>query len=237
MSIAARRTRIEGVLFDLDQTLTDRLASIREYAGRFHLRFGDRLDDASPAEIARTIDAFDALGYAPRQDVFDALRQLPGWRPAPDPAEIREHYLAVFPSCTVGCHGLVEVLDALAGRGYRMGIVTNGSVRSQRAKIETLGVGPYFSTVVISEAVGLSKPDARIFHLAARNAGVEPQACVFVGDHPRGDVIGARDAGLTAVWREGVHPWPLDVPPPERQVRALAELLDLPELGDGPPRT
>jgi putative hydrolase of the HAD superfamily len=222
--------RTEGVLFDLDQTLTDRLASIRAYADRFHSHFGDRLNGTGPPQIARTIDAFDALGYAPRQDVFDALMHLSGWLAAPDPVEVREHYLALFPRCAVACDGLQGVLDTLAGRGYRMGVVTNGSVLSQSAKIETLGVGRHFSTVVISEAVGMSKPDARIFHLAARNAGVEPRACLFVGDHPHGDVIGARDAGLNAVWREGVHPWPLDVPPPERRIRALAELLDFPEL-------
>jgi putative hydrolase of the HAD superfamily len=222
---------IKAVLFDLDQTLTDRSASISSYAQRFRRDFGWRLSDTSPAAIADAIGVLDALGYAPRRLVFGGLLQMPQWVSMPSIEEIREHWETFFPLCTVGREQLHEVLETLTRRGYRLGIITNGSIRSQRAKVECLAIEKYLTSVVISEEAGIAKPDARVFQVAACEIGVEPCACLFVGDHPLNDVVGASNAGLTSVWLEGVHEWLSDLPLPSRRIQQLSSLLDLPELG------
>lgn len=108
-----------------------------------------------------------------------------------------------------------------------MGIVTNGASASQSGKLDTLGIRRYMGTIVMSEEVGLRKPDPRIFQLALDNLGIEPSAACYVGDHPANDVLGASDAGLTAVWLKGTHDWPEGCDEPRFQIDALSELVPL----------
>ncbi len=48
----------------------------------------------------------------------------------------------------------------------------------------------------VSEAIGFQKPDPRAFRRLADELGVEPTACLFVGDDAERDVAGARSAGM-----------------------------------------
>ena len=63
---------------------------------------------------------------------------------------------------------------ALTAMGIRLGVVTNGVVHRQQDKIEHLKIGHYLSTVVISEAVQINKPDPRIFALALNEMNCRP---------------------------------------------------------------
>lgn len=63
-----------------------------------------------------------------------------------------------------------------------------------------MGVRSFFSVVLISEDVGIQKPEARIFQLGLDRLGVAASEAIFVGDNPELDVAGARAAGIRAVW-------------------------------------
>lgn len=67
-------------------------------------------------------------------------------------------------------------------------------------KLETLGLLPFFSFVVSSEEAGVEKPHPGLFALCAEKAGVSPEECLFVGDSLKGDVLGAENAGMRALW-------------------------------------
>jgi HAD superfamily hydrolase (TIGR01549 family) len=54
----------------------------------------------------------------------------------------------------------------------------------------------FFEQVIISSAVGIWKPDPRIFQLALDKAGLQPHEVIYVGDSEKDDVAGARAAGL-----------------------------------------
>jgi putative hydrolase of the HAD superfamily len=56
-----------------------------------------------------------------------------------------------------------------------------------------------FDSAVFSCSVGFSKPDPRIYALAAEELGVEPADCLFVGDGANDELPGAERAGMTAV--------------------------------------
>lgn len=70
----------------------------------------------------------------------------------------------------------------------------------QRGKIAHFGLDRYLRWLVISEGIGLRKPDLRIFQYALSLAGVEPQEAIFVGDRLDMDVGGAKAGGMRAVW-------------------------------------
>ena len=85
-------------------------------------------------------------------------------------------------------------------RGSQLGIITNGGSAHQRLKLSRLRIRNFFSVVVSSEDVGLSKPDLAIFYFAAAAAGVTPAECVYVGDRLHTDAQPAHDAGFLGVW-------------------------------------
>lgn len=94
--------------------------------------------------------------------------------------------------------------------GVRVGVITNGELDFQLAKLDRLGIRERFAHVVASGAVGVTKPDPAIFELAVGLFAAEhPVSWVaYVGDRLATDAIGAARAGLIGVWlnRFGVEP-------------------------------
>jgi putative hydrolase of the HAD superfamily len=133
---------------------------------------------------------------------------------------------------------VVPALDALEAAlpGVRFGIITNGEVEFQLAKLVRLGleVGHpgRIEHLVASGAEGVTKPDRRIFEIAIdRFASAAPvPAAAYVGDRLRTDAIGAAEAGLVGVWlnRSGVRPPDAEATDAAaagvHEIRTLAEL-------------
>ena len=89
----------------------------------------------------------------------------------------------------------VEPVLAQWASRYRIAAITNGN-----ADIHRTPLGRYFHASISAPAFGAAKPDPRIFREAARVLGVEPAACLHIGDDLALDVQGAREAGLSALW-------------------------------------
>lgn len=90
--------------------------------------------------------------------------------------------------------GVPEALARLAAR-WPLLALTNGN-----ADLGRLAIGAHFQGTVSARAFGVGKPDARIFHEAARQLGCAPGELLHVGDDWLLDVRGARGAGLHAAW-------------------------------------
>jgi putative hydrolase of the HAD superfamily len=117
--------------------------------------------------------------------------------------------------------------------GVRLGVITNGDGRQQRAKITALGLEDAFEVVICSGDAGFAKPDGRIFALAAARLGLSPDRCLFVGDRRDTDALGALAAGMSALWlnRKGAVA-------PDELVGEIRSLHELPVIGprSGEPR-
>ncbi len=103
---------------------------------------------------------------------------------------------------------------------YRLFAVSNGN-----ADLGRCGIADLFEGHITAAAAGAAKPDARIFDLLLREAGVEPAQVLHIGDDPLADVVGATQAGMHSVWlnREG-RAWPPQFSPPLWTVTSLAEI-------------
>ena len=119
-----------------------------------------------------------------------------------------------------------DVRPALASltERYTLIAVTNGN-----ADLRKIGIDDLFDGFISATAVGAAKPAARIFEAAVEAGGAGKSETLHVGDHPEMDVVGARDAGLRAVWiNRGEFEWPVDIDEPDgiiSDLRALDELL------------
>jgi putative acetyltransferase len=94
--------------------------------------------------------------------------------------------------------GAREALEALAGRGYRLGVVSNADGRVRKV-LEDAGLAAHLEVILDSAHVGFEKPDPRIFLAATVELGLPPASCAYVGDLYEIDILGARAAGLRPI--------------------------------------
>ncbi len=114
-----------------------------------------------------------------------------------------EELLSVYTNCfcafSKAAVGVPSALKALRGR-YRLGVISNGPSPFQERNLRGLRLPVTFDSIIVSAAVGLRKPDPKIFRLGCEELGVEPAEAVYVGDNPSVDIVGASSAGLQTIF-------------------------------------
>ncbi len=84
---------------------------------------------------------------------------------------------------------------------YSLALLTNGFADVQHARIARLGVGDLFNPIIISEEVGVAKPDPAIFDIALKGMGHPDKARVLmIGDSLSSDIRGGSNAGIDTCW-------------------------------------
>ena len=95
--------------------------------------------------------------------------------------------------------GARSTLAAVARRA-RVGAVTNGIDRVQRARLRAAGIEHRFEVIVTSESCGFAKPDPRILRHALGALRASPAETAYVGDDAHADGGAARAAGVRFWW-------------------------------------
>ncbi len=109
-----------------------------------------------------------------------------------------------------------------------MGIITNGFTSLQQIRLERTGLREHFDLLIISEEVGVAKPDARIFDYALEKAGNPDRSRVLmVGDTAASDILGGMNAGLSTCWLNAHQQVLPEQIKPTWTVTSLAELEQL----------
>nr|WP_321510796.1 HAD family hydrolase [uncultured Hyphomonas sp.] len=224
---------IAAVLFDLDETLLDRTGSLRSFLEDQYRRFADRLGSASPGQWQERFLELDQRGHVSKSVVYPQILKEFGGDPS-----ISEPLLADYSErCCEHARGfphMRETLTQLRSDGLRLGIITNGWTRFQTRHINALGLAELVDACFISEAEQLRKPDARLFARAAARIGTSLPDCLFVGDNPVADILGAHGAGMQTAWiRRGLD-WPADADTnPGHTLHGLHEVVELVEASRG----
>jgi putative hydrolase of the HAD superfamily len=210
------------LLLDLDNTLLDRARAFSCWARQF---LGDVHAPASDMDWLLDVDGD---GFAPRREVAAALRDRYGIRLTVEEIVERLHagvvrYSKLDP--LVAC-----ALKIAREVGWVPVVVTNGVVHQQESKIRMTGLDRYLAGWVISEEVGVRKPDPEIFEIAARRARMRLGGAWMVGDSPEADIYGASSLGLRTVWLHRGRRWTEPDFGPTRTadgpIAALAAVMD-----------
>ncbi|SDZ11202.1 putative hydrolase of the HAD superfamily [Micromonospora pattaloongensis] len=187
------------LLLNLDNTLLDRAGAFRAWGTDFLTAI-----DAPTRDIDWLLSV-DADGLTDRWDLADAIR---------DRYRLRNSVLDLVEALH---DGVVEYtrLDPLVACALRIAddagwipvVVSNGAVRQQDAKIRRTGLDRYVADWVISEEAGVSKPNPRIFALAAERVRMRLDGAWIIGDSPEADIGGAAAMGLPSVWLHRGRSW------------------------------
>ncbi len=187
---------LRAVIFDLDQTLLDRAATFHRFLEKQYLRFQRDLQAVSLTEYTATVQSYDSNGYTPKSDVYT---QVCADLSLGLSKELYTDFKEVYGQEPVLFGDTVTVLEALAAR-YKLGLITNGRSTGQNAKIDGAGLRRFFDAIKISEEEGVKKPSPVIFERCLEQLGVPPAQAVYIGDHPRKDVVAAQQVGLKGIW-------------------------------------
>ena len=204
---------VGAVFFDFDDTLQDRHAAFLEVAKRLTLRHCPDIDEHPLNERAEWMLTQNNHGYVNYNAYFENVFQRFDWGNCASAAQLEREYFITFPDCTILFDKTVEVLTALKERGYRVGVITNGTRLLQNRKLDLCGLRPLLDAVIVSGDEKVHKPDPELFYRAAARFGLSPQQCVYVGDYPKNDIAGALASGMRPIYIRQPHfDCPYDVP-------------------------
>ncbi|MGG0486966.1 HAD family hydrolase [Priestia aryabhattai] len=192
---------IKAVIFDLDGTLLDRDSSLKHFIQDQYERYSKELAHIPKQKYISRFIELDQKGYVWKDKVYQQLLNEYDlsnltWE------EMLDDYLHYFPAHCVPFLHMEHVLKELKKKGLLLGMITNGFTDFQWINIKALRIDHYFDTILVSEQEGIKKPHKDIFLRALKALDVSAEESVYIGDHPENDVLGARGAGIHAVWKK-----------------------------------
>lgn len=247
-------TAIEGVLFDMDNTLIDWSGfagdwGMMEYG---HLELVYTYLEENDRPLTASLNHFSTV-Y--RDNVVDAWEDSRSTLRAPHMTKIMRRVLESFgfvPDDAISMRDVMEAyqwrggegvvtfsdvpdaLQTLIDAGIKIGIVTNAfqPMWLRDAELEAHGLLQYFpdETIRISAAdVGYLKPHPQIFYHALAKLGTSAEKTLFVGDNSTADIAGAQSVGMRAILRVlgGEVPRIARLVVPDAMIHNFDELLAL----------
>ncbi len=206
---------VQAVLFDLDDTLFDHQHSCRAGLAAVQNMFPERL--AGPIEQLES--RYRSLLEDSHMQVLDGLLSIDESRverfqvllsssEGPANAEVAHaaasNYRDEFNAAYRPVPGAVELV-ALLRQHARIGVITNHVVDEQVKKVAAIGIESLIDELVISEEVGVTKPDPLIFHTALNRLKTTADRAVMIGDSWPSDIEGAIGIGVRAIWLNRYH--------------------------------
>lgn len=205
------------LFLSLDNTLLDRAGAFRAWARSFLAEIG------VPESEVDWLDMADADGLTSAWDLADAIRDRYRLRRRPIDLveEIREGLLTHLRLDPLVAFALQIAADA----GWLPVVVTNGETQVQLEKLIRTGLVRRIAAYVISDDVGVRKPNPRIFSIAADRVGRRLSGAWLIGDSPEVDIAAANALGIPSAWIRRGRPWSDDRFAPTMQCDGLIEAV------------
>jgi len=98
----------------------------------------------------------------------------------------------------------------------------------QNKRIRQSVIAPFFKEIIISEEVGVSKPDPAIFHYALRHfSTLDPRNMLMIGDNLHSDILGGKNSGIDTCWYNPAIVENITDILPTYEIHHLKEILNL----------
>ena len=211
---------IKALIFDLDDTLTDRYATTRKFlSNQFDQMISPDFSTVKETFIDQVL-LYQEHGYGDKLVAYQKpLSELE--MSGISPEALLDNFDKNFGHTSVVHEGVPETLQLLSEK-YSLAMITNSRTKWQNAKIDSAGIRKYFRKIFISEEFGVEKPDRKIFDACVRSLNLKAEECLFIGDHPVKDIRGAINSGMKAFWRKNTN-----YAPPEKMDGSFDSIPEL----------
>ena len=199
--------KLHWLLFDIDNTLLDFNGAIKNSFWKsfesYDLECNDeffaiykKINHKAWTDFERGLISAEKLQYRRWALLFEKIGVT-----HVDAKEFSINILNNLVTCSYAYDGVIEMLQKLRPH-FKMSMVTNGLKEVQRARIEKLNMSHFFDSIIVSDDIGVSKPDARFFDYAYKSIDFAPDKseCMVIGDNPVSDIQGAIDFGFRTCW-------------------------------------
>ena len=234
---------MKGFVFDLDNTLFDRYATITKVITDNFERIKPHINPAySAREAAEHLCGTECRYLADGPDwtrIYNTLisEHFFNRDNIPEKQKCFDFILENFHKTAVNFPFTAELMKTLKAKGYKLGIITNGRDELQQTKIDLLGIRGLFDEIITSGGFAKEmcgdelnrdwyKPNTPIFLHMAKLLGEAPEDLYYVGDNPINDVLASKNAGYVPIWVHARSPWPLENELMPRTVKSVEELAD-----------
>jgi len=131
---------------------------------------------------------------------FERFLSAMHWTDKADAFEMNTKYISFLINESNLISGALPLLNFFNDK-IPMGILTNGLKEAQRPRLSKAGIMNYFDHIIVSDEIGISKPNQEIFALAKHTSGNIPaENILLVGDNPISDIGGAQKFGFKTIW-------------------------------------
>lgn len=224
--------KYQWILFDADETLFhfDNFAGLKNMFARYDVSF-----EQSDFDEYQSLNKPLWVKYQNGDITAEELQttRFEAWSkklniPA---ATLNTEFLDSMAEICQPLSGALELITYLKERNINLGIITNGFAQLQDIRLERTGFKVFFPLVVISELVGVAKPNPLIFQYAldqmvmrSTHAFSKSQV-LMVGDTLESDVLGGKRFGFDTCWLNHHNKECTEEMKPTHQVSNLNELL------------
>lgn len=198
--------KYEIIIFDADETLFDFKKSEREAFKNTMLQFNIEYDENHHLKIYKDINTaiwkeFEDGLITQKELKVERFKRLSDKLNAGfDEVEFAKTYMKHLSYGSFLYDDTVDLVENLH-KDYKLSIITNGLTDVQENRIRKSTIAKYFKDIVISEEVGTSKPDPKIFELALKNIEhTDKNKVLMVGDSLSSDIQGGINFGIDTCW-------------------------------------
>ncbi|AKA69250.1 YjjG family noncanonical pyrimidine nucleotidase [Clostridium scatologenes] len=203
--------KYEIIIFDADETLFDFKRSERdafknamlefniEYDENYHLKIYSDINKDIWKEFEKRLITQEKLKVERFKRLSDKLN-LEFDEVKFDEVKFARSYMKHLANASFLYDNSISLVKSLY-KNYKLSIVTNGLTDVQNKRIRKSIIAKYFQDIVISEEVGVSKPDSKIFELALNNLNhTDKSKVLMVGDSLTSDIQGGINSGIDTCW-------------------------------------
>lgn len=220
--------KYQWILFDADETLF----SFNSYLGlvtmleRYGIAFS-RADYDAFQVVNKQLWVAYQNNEITAQDIqlrrFAELSQKTGV----DPFQLNQELMDEMAEVSQPLEGVMDVLNALYGK-VKMGIITNGFTHLQQKRLQKTQTEKFFEMVVVSEQIGVAKPDRKVFDYAfSLMDNLDKTKILMVGDTLASDILGGYNAGIDTCWVNHTKSENNTQIHPTYEIQHMRELLEI----------
>ena len=199
---------IKAVVFDLDDTIINTTQMILAWHSGAYQQFKRYLGRINQGVFNEAVELSVKEAFTGNQPVYQAsidlwFRTFRRLEIEPVPNLVFGLYTDLQKYTAENCRlepGFKELYEQLKKERIRVGILSNGGFWEKGVKIKGVGLGDEPIAVVSTDMVGVDKPDKRAFRYILEIMEVKPSETVMVGDSYKADYLGAKRAGMKAIW-------------------------------------
>lgn len=220
--------KYQWILFDADETLF----SFNSYLGLKPMmaRYGIDFTPQHYAEF-QSVNQPLWVAYQNQEITAEELQRTRFAKLAiqtgQDPLVLNRELMAEMATASLPLDNTVTTLQALEGK-VKMGIITNGFRALQQKRLKHTQTEHFFEIVVVSEDVGVAKPDKRIFDYAfAQMENVDKSQVLMVGDTLESDILGGNLSGIDSCWFNLHKKTNLTPIQPTYEIHSMLDLINI----------